>query len=698
MRMRVRESFDKDWLFHKGDIPVQTAVKAGMTGGVTDCKKNGQGEWLLIAYADKEKDADEGSIEWQPVTLPHDWVVEGQFVNDPTIGSRPASHGYLPTGIGCYLKSFDIPEEDLGKKITLHFDGVMKKAMVWVNGHLLGTNQSGYSSFYYDLTPMLRYGDEGRNVVFVKADAEEYEGWWYEGAGIYRHVWLQKTGRLHIAHHGVSITTPTVTDTEAETVVRTVIHNEEFSKQACELITRLLNPDGVIVAEERRKVDIERYGHLEVEQRLQVSHPKRWSPEKPNLYTALMELRKDGQILDLLETPFGIRTIEFTADIGFLLNGKPYRIKGTCNHQDFAGVGVALPDRLIEYKIKLLKEMGCNAYRSAHHPPTPELLDICDRLGMLVMDENRKLDSSPEGLAQLKNLVCRDRNHPSVILWCLENEEILEGTPTGARILRELAETVRRLDPSRPVLAAMNHGWTDGEYSEQVDIVGYNYGQRVIGYRGADRPGQYLTDKERYPERLMICSESTSSTTTRGIYEDDPIRGYCSSYETSMPVWACSHEKSWQDLLAYPFLAGIFVWTGFDYRGEPTPHAWPCVTSHFGIMDLCGFPKDAYYYYKSVWTDEPTIHLMPHWNWPGKDGQMIPVRICTNAEQVELILNGRSLGVREAATASYLDWDVPYEKGSLYAAAYSNGRRIAETAIVTSGPRTGLNWCPIGIR
>ncbi|TXK83803.1 beta-galactosidase GalA [Paenibacillus sp. N3.4] len=673
---RVRELFDKDWFFHKGDLPVKYAVKAGMTGGITDSGKREEGEWLEIAYVDRETAEIAIPKDWSRVNLPHDWVVEGNFVNDPNLGSRPGSHGYLPTGVGFYRKMFAISSQDFGKKMSIHFDGVMGVSTVWLNGHLLGTHESGYTGIHYDISDVLRYGDEGNNVIVVKVDAARYEGWWYEGGGIYRHTWLQKTDRIHVAHWGTYVTTPHVTEQTADVVIRTVLQNEYEEVRECELKSTIVNAEGEIIASISDKLNISWLDQRETEQFLSVNNPKQWSPEHPHMYKLITEVSIGGDIVDTYESAFGIRTIAFTRD-GFLINGKTTLIKGTCNHQDFAGVGVALPDRVIEYKIQLLKEMGCNAYRSAHHPPTPELLDICDRLGMMVIDENRKLDSSPSGIADLQSMILRDRNHPSIILWCMENEEILEGKRMGARILRSLHNVTRKLDPTRPTLAAMNHGWNGEGYSEQVDIVGYNYGQRN---------NQDITDHLTYPSRIMIGSESASSTTTRGIYEIDREHGYCPAYEgLYMPSWSCTVEKAWNDLLEHPFLTGIFLWTGFDYRGEPSPYRWPCIHSHFGIMDICGFPKDVYYYLKSVWTEEPMVHLLPHWNWEGKVGEWVDVWVYTNGDRVELTLNGRSLGVKPMVRAGHLEWKVPYEPGELVATAYKEGVNFAVKKVRTAG-------------
>lgn len=674
-KVRSKEHFDKDWFFHKGDISIPYAVKAGKTGGITDIGSQELGEWLEIAFVDQTTEDALVPKDWQRISIPHDWVVEEQVRNDPNLGSRPGSHGYLPTGIGLYRKMFALPAEDCGKKISIHFDGVMGVSTVWLNGHLLGTHDSGYTEVYYDISDQARYGDEGNNVIVVRVDATRYEGWWYEGGGIYRHTWLQKTDRLHVAHWGTYVTTPHVTEQRAEVVIRTVIHNEYEKDRGCWLTSTIVNEAGEMVAFTSESVEVAWFDQVEVENRVDVALPQCWSPDHPVLYKLITEVSIGKKVVDTYETHFGIRTLAFTRE-GFLLNGESVLLKGTCNHQDFAGVGVALPDRVIAYKLQLLKEMGCNAYRSAHHPPTPELLAICDRIGMMVIDENRKLDSSPSGLADLESLIRRDRNHPSIIVWCMENEEILEGKITGSRILRTLANVTRKLDPTRPTLAAMNHGWNGEGYSDQVDIVGYNYGQRKQ---------QDLTDHFNYPSRIILGSESASSTTTRGIYAIDTERGYCPSYEGMyMPSWSCTVEKAWNDVIENPFLTGVFLWTGFDYRGEPTPYRWPCISSHFGIMDTCGFPKDVYYYLKSVWTEEPMVHLLPHWNWAGKEGELVDVWVYSNGDEVDLQLNGRTLGIQPMIKAGHLEWKVPYEPGELTAISYKEGELFAEKKVKTT--------------
>lgn len=678
---RERINFDADWKFHKGDIAIGRAVKAGRYGGLTDTNvKVVTDETLTIAYNDKNKAAAYNPADWKSVNLPHDWCIEENFINDDSkvIDGAPeglVSHGFLPVGIGFYRKEFEISAEDLGKKISIEFDGIFRNSTVWVNGHLMGTHASGYIPSFYDLTDVLRYGNEGKNVILVKVDAREFEGWWYEGCGIYRHVWLVKHHPIHVARFGTFVTTPSISDDKAQVKIQTTLQNETTLPATITLTSKVTDRDGNVLATCTDTSILTALGNSELIQDAVVLNPDLWSPETPYLYKVLTEVQNDGKVIDHYETTFGIRTAQVTKE-GFLLNGKLYPIQGTSNHQDFAGVGVAVPDKINEYRIRLLKEMGCNGYRSAHHPPTPELLDICDRLGMLILDENRMLSSTQEGREDLRTLILRDRNHPSVFMWCLENEEFIEGTPTGTRILQSLADLTRQLDPTRQITAAINRRWNEAGYSDVVDVVGYNYGQRGM---------QYVKDHERFPDRLMLATESTSFVSTRSEYADDYKRGYVSCLGKGIG-WGMLPGKDWEHIVNYPYLSGQFAWTGFDYRGEPTPiYRWPTVVSHFGIMDLCGFPKDGYYAYKAAWTDEDVLHLFPHWNWHGKTGDTLHVAAYTNCDEVELLVNGKSMGRQKATPYNRLDWRVVYNPGKIEARGYRNGRLVAKDKRETTG-------------
>ncbi|HJT73310.1 MAG TPA: beta-galactosidase GalA, partial [Chitinophaga sp.] len=671
---RVIENFDADWQFHKGDIAIKRAVKAGKYGGLTDSDvKIITGEDTTIAYFDKNKVAPFKSSDWKEVTLPHDWCVEGVFTHDNTIGSQPAANGYLPVGIGFYRKEFEVPEIDKGKKISIEFDGVFRNSTVWLNGHLIGNHLSGYTPSNYDLTDIIRYGKEGKNVILVKVDATDYEGWWYEGCGIYRHVWLIKTDKLHVGRFGIYVTTPSVSESEAVVNIRTTLQNESRETRNLTLISTIVDSKGALCNTQTASQTIAPFDQVEISQEGAIRQPSLWCPETPNLYKVLTQVVENGMPIDSYETTFGVRTIEIT-DKGCFLNGKLYPIKGTANHQDFAGVGVAVPDKINDYRIKLLKEMGCNGYRSAHNPPSSELLDACDRLGMLVLDENRQLSGTEDGIKDLTTLLYRDRNHPSVFMWNMENEEPLEGNITGTRILETMVRITHNIDPARPVTAAMNHGWNDAGYSDVLDVTGYNYGQRDM---------QYVRDHEKFPKRKMIVTESTSFVSARGEYEDNNAKGYVSNLGNGVG-WGMLPGKDWEHIVQYPYLSGMFAWTGFDYRGEPTPYQWPCVTSHFGIMDICGFPKDGYYAYKAAWTNNPVVHVFPHWNWKGKEGQRIKVQGYSNCEEVELFINGKSAGKKQVVPFNRFEWEVIYQPGRLEARGYKGGKTVVKEITETS--------------
>ena len=611
---------------------------------------------------------------WRAVDLPHDWAVELPFIDAPAMadfGGKPLGREYPDTSIGWYRRAFEIPASDAGKRITVEFDGVFRHAMVMFNGHYLGENFSGYAPFRFDLTDFATVG--GKNVLAVRVDATLGEGWFYEGAGIYRHVWLMKTGPMHVAPWGTFVRS-VVRGQSAVVTVGSEVENESEKPSRCQVAWSIVDPEGKVVATAPAKgAEVPAWGRVTFESEAPLDHPRLWSVEEPHLYRLIARVESEGVAADREETIFGIRSIRFDAGRGFLLNEKPVKIKGTCNHQDHAGVGAALPDRLQYYRIERLKEMGSNGYRTSHNPPTPELLDACDRLGMLVMDETRMMSSSPEGLSELERLVRRDRNHPSVVIWSLGNEEPDQGTPRGARIAASMKRLVRRLDPTRLVTEAMNWGWGLG-LSAVVDVQGFNYA-------GGDKEtlAGHIDDYHRkYPKQPTLGTETASTVSTRGIYENDKERGYVSAYDVNYPPWASTAESWWRVYDQRPFLAGGFAWTGFDYRGEPTPYGWPCISSHFGIMDTCGFPKDNFFYYQAWWGLKPVLHLFPHWNWNGKEGQEIDVWCHTNLDSVELFLNGTSLGSKRVERNSHVEWKVKYASGTLEARG-SKGRQVILT-------------------
>jgi len=521
----------------------------------------------------------------------------------------------------------------------------------------------------------------------VRVDATLDEGWFYEGAGIYRHAWLTKTAPVHIARWGNYVRTEFAKDTgvvtssdPATVFVSTEVTNDGDAAVSGRIHAELLDAAGKTVATAVSQPASIASGETHTfTLQATVAKPALWSCESPNLYRAATTLEVDGKAVDRDDATFGIRTLKFDADKGFLLNGKQVKIKGTCNHQDHAGVGAAIPDQIQEYRLKLLQWFGSNACRTSHNPPTPEFLDACDRLGVMVMDETRRMSSDPEGLSELERLIKRDRNHPSVIIWSLGNEEPQQGSERGARIVKTMKALQRKLDPSRVSTAAMNGGWGGVGISNVLDVQGCNYSD-----------GQIDDYHRQHPQHPMIGTETASTVATRGIFANDKVRGYVSAYDTEKPGWGNTAEEWWSFYDEREFLAGGFAWTGLDYRGEPTPYGWPCISSHFGILDTCGFAKDTAYYYKAWWGAEPMLHILPHWNWEGREGQEIEVWAYCNQDSVELFLDGASLGSQPVKKNGHLVWKVKYTPGTLLAQASKDGKVVLTDKRQTAGPATKI--------
>jgi beta-galactosidase len=622
--------------------------------------------------------------DWREIDLPHDWAVELPFTDAPLVfhhGAKPVGREYPETSVGWYRRVFEIPKTDAGKRIAVEFDGVFRDAMVMFNGHYIGENASGYAPFRFDLTDFANFGE--KNVLVVRVDATLGEGWFYEGAGIYRHVWLTKTDPLHLAPGGTFVRSE-VHGESATVKISSEVENQSDRDRTSRVTAQIINEDGKVIASSQSKsAVVPAWESFTFEAQTTINRPLLWSLEQPNLYRVVTSVESDGMVTDRDETTFGIRTILFDADKGFFLNDKPVKLKGTCNHQDHAGVGSALPDRLQYYRIEKLKVMGSNAYRTSHNPPTPELLDACDRLGMLVMDETRMMDSTPEGLSQLERLVRRDRNHPSVIIWSLGNEEREQGTERGARIVATMKRLAKKLDPTRPVTVAMNGSWGKG-VTNVVDLMGFNYAGG--GGQGGAGTGKNIDDfHTKFPKLPTVGSEMGSEYFTRGVYANDKEKGYVSAYDVNHPGYTTTTEGWWKVFAERAFLAGAFNWTGFDYRGEPSPYGWPCISSHFGILDTCGFPKDIFYYYQSSWGSKPVLHLFPHWSWRGKEGQEIDVWCFTNLDSVELFLNGTSLGAKTVARNSHVEWKVKYEPGMIEGRGSKDGRVVLTDRRETTG-------------
>jgi beta-galactosidase len=664
-------SLDSDWRFHRGDLP------SALLDPSTNANVSPTLDFHRLGYDDSS---------WPWVNVPHDYVVEGTF--DPKAENQ---HGCLPVEPGWYRRTISIPAADQGRRLWLEFDGVYRDSQMWLNGNFLGRHLSGYTSFRYDVSEIAKPGTN--NLLVVRVDPRDFEGWWYEGGGIYRHTRLVSVAPLHVAPWGVQVI-PNVSDprdglqADARLEIITTLANDAAASGRATVLSEVIDADGPVVTKDRVTCRLTAKSSFDVRQSLALPKAHLWSCERPYLYRLRTSVAVLGKTVDQVTTGFGVRTIHFDPNSGFFLNGKPVKIKGTCNHQDFAGVGVALPDRIHAIRVQKLKEMGANAWRCSHHMMATELLDVCDRLGVLVMAENRHLDDSPEILGQLESLVRRDRNHPSVVLWSISNEEKEQGSELGARQGRAMVKLIRQLDATRPVTAAMNNGIGQG-LTGVIDVQGFNY-----------HPETYDQLHRELPRKPFIATEIAAAVSTRGIYdrelftvpkdtaryEGNPALCQVAAYDVNAPDWAETAELAWKAVAERPWMAGGFAWSGFDYRGEPTPFVWPAVSSQYAIMDTCGFPKDAYYYYQSWWSDRTVLHLFPHWNWPGREGQEIPIWVYSNCDSVELFLNGISLGAQAMKLNSHLEWKVKYAPGKLVAKGTRNGKTLDVVVETTNEP------------
>ncbi|HZQ96355.1 MAG TPA: beta-galactosidase GalA [Candidatus Sulfotelmatobacter sp.] len=668
---RERLLLDFGWRFHFGhaDDPSKDFGYGGSTWGNFQKTGNFMPAGAL-AYDDSE---------WRSLDLPHDWAVELPFENDPDLvnkGFYPLGRKYPATSVGWYRRVFDLPAEDAGKRITLEFDGAYRETMVVLNGFYIGRHSGGYDPFTFDVSDFAHTGQ--RNVLLVRVDATQSDGWFYEGAGIYRHVWLVKTNPLHVKQWG-TLVKPQLRPGEASLSILTEVSNDGTADHQVRVISTVLDPSGQPAGKSTASpASIPAGADQSFTQQVVVKQPRLWSLEERNLYKLVTEIQADGQVVDRYETPFGIRTVAFDAAKGFLLNGQPVKLKGTCNHQDHAGIGAALPDSVQYYRIGKLQEMGCNSIRTSHNPPTPELLVACDQLGVLVFDETRMMSSNPEGLSQFENLVRRDRNHPSVFMYSMGNEEGQANTARGTLILTAMKAVATKHDGSRPVSIAPAGAIGTGGLAVG-DVAGYNYMD----------PGAEEFHK-KHPEKPVMGTETVSAVGTRGIYVTDATRGFVSSYDPYTTTGRASAEGWWRFCNARPWLSGGFVWTGFDYRGEPSPYQWPNISSQYGIIDTCGFPKDSFYYYQSWWTSKPVLHLFPHWNWPGMEGKEIAVWVYSNLDRVELFQNGQSLGAKDVKKDSHVAWVVKYAPGSLEARGFKDGKQVMTARRDTTGPAAKL--------
>jgi beta-galactosidase len=671
---RRTENFCKGWKFHLGDV-----------------------------LSGQERSCDDS--QWPLLNLPHDWSIEGTFSKD-----HPATPGggALPGGIGWYRKTFMVPETDQGRLTFVEFDGVYRNSEVWINGHYLGKRPYGYSSFRYELAPFLKYGNT-TNVLAVKVDnSQQPNSRWYSGSGIYRNVWLVTTEKLCVDHWGTFVTTPQVTETTARVSIKTRVRNASQKDQSISLKVLIVDGAGRKVAGMTSQSVASKDSVCEIVQELVIRKPALWSIDDPRLYTAVTTIQCKSRVCDNYETSFGIRTFAFDSGRGFFLNGRQTKIKGVCNHHDLGCLGAAVNLRALERQLEIMKAMGVNGIRTSHNPPAPELLKLCDRMGFIVMDEafdmwKKKKTDFDYSLSwnewhqrDLEDMILRDRNHPSVFIWSIGNEvseQWDKQDSSGMNIARELAGIVRSLDASRPITSACNdqNPLNPVIRSGALDLIGYNYNQK-----------DYPLFPTTYPGKAFIATETTSALATRGHYDmpSDSIRRWprrwdlplldgnvdftCSSYDNCCVPWGSTHEETWKVMKKYAFLSGMYIWTGFDYLGEPTPYGWPARSSYFGIVDLAGFPKDAYYMYQSEWTNRPVLHLFPHWNW--RQGDTVDVWAYTNCDEVELFLNGQSVGIRKKMGEDlHLMWRLPFAPGTLKAVGRTARKDILTRVIRTAG-------------
>jgi len=651
---------------------------------------------------------------WRILDLPHDWSIEGEFRAD-----HPATPGggALPGGIGWYRKTFFLPEADRGKLIFVDFDGIYRNGEIWINGYYLGKRPYGYSSFRYELTPYLHYGDTS-NVIAVRVDnSQQPNSRWYSGSGIYRNVWLVKTSKIFVDHWGTFVTTASVCPEKAKVSIQIQVKNVTEKTRPIRVETVIFDQNQKPVTKLHTKVLAKADTVIEVLQECTVKKPILWSLGNPYLYTAVTFLKEKDTLLDDYYTPFGIRHFAFDREKGFFLNGKKVKINGVCNHHDLGCLGAAINTRAIERQLEILKAMGCNAIRTSHNPPAPELLDLCDRMGFIVMDEafdmwkkkkteyDYAMDFDSWYRRDLEDMILRDRNHPSVFIWSIGNEVIeqWDREDTSAILLtKELVGIVKRLDTTRPVTSGCNNTepWNPLFRSGALDLIGFNYSHQKFH--------RFLED---FPGQKFIASETVSAWATRGTYNmpSDSVMNWpfhwdrpfvygnpdftCSAYDNCHAPWGTTHEETWRIVKKYDFISGMFIWSGFDYLGEPAPYFWPARSSYFGIIDLAGFPKDVYYMYQSEWTEKPMLYIFPHWNW--KQGDTVDVWAYTNLKTVELFLNGVSLGEKRKGEEDFhLMWRIPFVPGALRAVAQDEKNTTLVREIKTAGPPAKIELSP----
>ncbi len=664
---------------------------------------NQQWQFILDSVTDYTK-VQNSKSDWRKLNLPHDWSIEFPFDSTSPSGNHG---GALRGGLGWYKKKFVLPASSKNKEVSIDFDGVYMNSDVWVNGHYLGNRPYGYSSFRYLLTPYLKFGSEENTFLVKVNNLQQPNSRWYSGSGIYRNVWLVTTNKIHVNHWGTFITTPIINKQQASVVLNTQVVNSIGQKKSITLTTIIYDKSNKQVAQKTTTAISLIDSLTVVKQQLTVALPHLWSVTDPYLYKAVTTITADGKLVDEYSTPLGIRSFEFDVNKGFSLNGKQLKINGVCMHHDLGCLGTAVNTRAMERQLEILKAMGCNGIRTSHNPPAPELLDLCDKMGFIVMDEafdcwKKKKTTYDYNLywdkwykRDLEDLLRRDRNHPSIFVWSIGNEIPEQFEPIGATMGKELVEIVKKLDSTRPVTSALHYPDPKNSIyqSGALDLVGFNYKhQEFAGFN------------KNFPGKKFIGTETVSGLQTRGHYDllpQDTIRRWpvtyegpftqgnkdlsASSYDNVSALWGATHEETWKEIKRYEFLSGQFIWTGFDYIGEPTPYPFPARSSLFGIVDLAGFPKDVYYMYQSEWTNKDVLHILPHWNW--KAGDIVDVwAYYNNADEVELFLNGKSLGVRKKVGEDlHVSWKVNYTDGTVKAVSRKNGKTVLTKQVATAG-------------
>ncbi len=673
--MRTKVKFNEGWRFYEGNIDCNifpTPKGPSYRHAKAEIAQMGPGS---RNYVD---DNDWGGIghcynplNWTSVRLPHDYVIEK--IPDRSINE---GLGFIDGGNAWYRKTFKIDEADKGKRISLYFEGVTNCCTVYVNSCLAKRNFCGYAPFEVDLTDYLYYGDE-KNVVAVYIDTSSHEGWWYDGAGIYRNVWMIKSDLVSVDTYGVFVCPEKKSDTEWEVPIETTVRNDDNANRRVVVKNEIIDPNGNVVAEVSNNLNVGLKDKAVLNQKVTVSAPMLWDCENPNLYTCKTTLYRGKNEIDMVENNFGFRTLRYDAQKGFFLNDKHVIIKGVCCHEDYGLQGKAVYDRIKRYRIKLLKEMGANGYRCSHYIQSEQTMDELDRQGFLVMAENRWFGTTDEYLDQLTTLVKRDRNRPSVIMWSIFNEEKISMTDIGQKFAERMAAVVRRLDVSRPVMSASDANPQLVKCFEIQDIIGVNY--NLINLDALH---------EKFPNKPILSSENCATGTTRGWYLDDcEKRAYINAYDHATNSWFGGRENTWKFFMEREWIMGGYQWAGIEHRGEAK---WPRLCSQSGALDLYLQKKDAFYQNQSLWSEKPMVHILPHWNHNGREGEVIPVWTYTNCEQVELFYNGVSQGKKDIEKYGHGEWQLVYAPGEVVAKAYIGGKEVASDRVATTGAPVAL--------